>query len=189
MTISKFQRPHHYLSFLPFHHAKVPSSYLPHRLPLDIRVGPSPSDLKPSTAFRIFPIAYQYDLHVVLEWCTEAVGAAQPISLWPSSEAVTSASVPHQPGLVQWLALADQKHCDELLGSCVTQLTSSNGNVMRQALASRHLGPLVDGLSSETKSDIIWKMAGLPPSIKVGIWHLGFSKCIAGLSDLYSSSL
>ena len=136
---------------------------------IDIRVGPGPSDLKPSTAFRLFPIAHQYDLRLIQEWCTEAVGAAQPIPLWPSSEPVTSASVPHQPGLVQWLALADQKHCEELVGSCVTQLTSLNGDVMRQALVSRHMGPLVDGLSSDTKSDIIWRLVGLPLSIKVGI--------------------
>ena len=135
----------------------------------DTRVGPNPSSLKPSTAFRIFPIAHQYDLRVVLEWCFETVGATQPMPLWPSSEPVTSASVPYQPGLVQWLALADQKHCEELVGSCVTQLTASDGDVMRQALVSRHLGPLVDGLSSETKSGIIWKMAGLPLSIKVSL--------------------
>ena len=69
--------------------------------------------------------------------------------MWPSSSLpITSALVPLLPGLVQWLALADQKHCAELVGSCITQLTSSNGDAMRQALVSRHLGPLVDGLSS-----------------------------------------
>jgi hypothetical protein len=31
------------------------------------------------------------------------------------------------------------------------------------------MGPLVDGLSSDTKSDIIWRLVGLPLSIKVGI--------------------
>jgi hypothetical protein len=113
------------------------------------------------------------------------MGAAQPIPLWPSSEPVTSASVPHQPGLVQWLALADQKHCEELVESCVTQLTSSDGDMMRQALTSRSLGPLVDGLSSETKSDIIWRMAGLPLSIKVG---MGLSKCMPGLIPFFTDS-
>ena len=135
-----------------------------------MRIGPNPSDLEPATAFRLFPIAHQYDLKVVLEWCTEAVGAAGRMPLWPSSQPITSFSMPLQPGgLLQWLALADRKHCKELLGSCITHLTSSNGNVMREALVSRHLGPLVDGLSSETKSDIIWTMAGLPLSIKVKI--------------------
>ena len=71
---------------------------------------------------------------------------------------------PNQPGLVQWLSLADQRHCEELVGSRVTQLTASNGDVMRHALVSRHLGPLVD---SGLKPDIIWRMAGLPLSLKV----------------------
>ena len=90
--------------------------------------------------------------------------------LWPLSpiQPVALDAVPRQPGLVQWLALADQRHCEELVGSCVTQLTASNGDVMRQALVSRHLGPMVDGLSSETKSGIIWRMLGLPLSMKVG---------------------
>ena len=87
--------------------------------------------------------------------------------MWPSSQLVASASIPDQPGLVQWLALADQRHYEELVGSYATQLTASNSDLMRQALVFRHLGPLVEGLSSETKSDIIWKMAGLPLSIKV----------------------
>ena len=119
------------------------------------------------TAMRLFPIAHQYELHIVLRWCLRAAQAS-PMQMWPStSQPISSASVPNQPGLVHWLALADQKHCEELVGSCITQLTSSDGDVLRQALVSRHLGPLVDGLSSETKSDIICRMAGLPLSIKV----------------------
>ena len=133
----------------------------------DVGIGPNPSDLLPSIAFRIFPIAHQYELQMILKWCHQAAQRESMI-LWPPASIATDA-VPLQPGMVQWLALADQRHCEELVGSCVAQLTSSDGDIMRQALVSRHLGPMVDGLSSETKSDIIWRLAGLPQSLMVGL--------------------
>ena len=134
-----------------------------------VGIGPSPLELSPPVAFRILPIAHQYELQTVLRWCQQAA-QRQTLPLWPpsSTQPVALDTVPHQPGLVQWLALAEQRHCDELIGSCVTQLTAFNGDFMRQALVSRHLGPMVDGLSSETKSDLLWNMSGLPLSIKVG---------------------
>ena len=119
--------------------------------------------------FCVLPIAHQYEFHMILQWCEAAAQEAE-MTLWPpsSSQPVASDAVPHQPDLVQLLALADQRQCEKLVGNCVTQLISSNGDdVMRQALVSRHLGPMVDGLRSETKSEIIWRMAGLPQSLKV----------------------
>ena len=128
-------------------------------------IGPNPSDLLPSIAFRILPIAHQYGLQMILKWCHQAAQRESMI-LWPPTSIATDA-VPLQPGLVQWLAMADQRHCEELVGSCVAQLTASNGDIMRRALVSRHLGPMVDELSSETKSALLWRMTGLPQSLKV----------------------
>ena len=38
----------------------------------DVYVGPSPAELSPDIAFRILPIAHQYDMQLMLEWCVKA---------------------------------------------------------------------------------------------------------------------
>ena len=91
-----------------------------------------------------------------------AASKATPLALWPSAP-MASSSVPNHPGLVQWLALADSKQCAPLVESCLMQLLPLDSNdTIRRALASPHLRKLVDGLHSETKTDIMCKMAGLP---------------------------
>ena len=120
-------------------------------------------------AFRIFPIAHQYNMRVIVKYSEaafEAASKAAPLALWPSAP-IASSSVPKHPGLVQWLALADSKHCAPLVESCLSQLLPSDSNdTLRRALASPHLRKLVDGLHTETKTDIIYKMAGLPLGIQ-----------------------
>ena len=112
-------------------------------------------------AFRIVPIAHHYDMQLLLKWCNKAIERVQ-LDLWPSAP-IASSQVPKHPGLVQWLALADSKHCAPLVESCLSQLLPSDSNdTIRRALASPHLCKLVDGLHSETKTDIMRKMAGLP---------------------------
>ena len=126
---------------------------------------PPPLYLNNEAAFRIFPIAHQYNMHVVLKYSEaafEAASKAAPLALWPSAP-IASSQVPKHPGLVQWLALADSKHCAPLVECCLSQLLPSDSNdTIRRALASPHLCKLVDGLHSETKTDIMRKMAGLP---------------------------
>ena len=104
-------------------------------------------------------------MHAILKYSVaafESAGKAAPLALWPSAP-VASSQVPNHPGLVQWLALADSKHCAPLVESCLSQLLPSDSNdTIRRALASPHLCKLVDGLHSETKTDIMRKMAGLP---------------------------
>ena len=104
-------------------------------------------------------------MHVVLKYSEaafEAASKAAPLALWPSAP-IASSQVPKHPGLVQWLALADSKQCAPLVESCLSQLLPSDSNdTIRRALASPHLCKLVDGLHSETKTDIMRKMAGLP---------------------------
>ena len=132
---------------------------------VDLYIGPSPSALCNEVAFRIFPIAHQYNMRVVLKYSEAAFETASkvaPLALWPSAP-IASSQVPKNPGLVQWLALADSKQCAPLVESCLSQLLPSDSNdTIRRALASPHLCKLVDGLHSETKTDIMRKMAGLP---------------------------
>ena len=138
---------------------------MPNLRPLELDLGPSLSEISNEIAFRIFPIAHQYNMRVVLKYCEaafETASKAAPLALWPSVP-IASSQVPKHPGLVQWLALADSKHCAPLVESCLSQLLPSDSNdTIRRALASLHLRKLVDGLHSETKTDIMCKMAGLP---------------------------
>ena len=132
---------------------------------IDLCIGPSPHLLYNKVAFRIFPIAHQYNMRAILNYSERAferASKAAPLALWPSVH-IASSQVPKHPGLVQWLALADSKHCTPLVESCLSQLLPSDSNdTIRRALASPHLRKLVDGLHSETKTDIMCKMAGLP---------------------------
>ena len=92
----------------------------------------------------------------------ETASKAAPLALWPSAP-IASSQVPKHPGLVQWLALADSKQCAPLVESCLSQLLPSDSNdTIRRALASPHLFKLMDCLRSETKTDIMCKMAELP---------------------------
>ena len=104
-------------------------------------------------------------MRVVLKYSEaafESANKAAPLALWPSAP-IASSQVPKHPGIVQWLALADSKHCAPLVESCLSQLLPSDSNTtIRRALASPHLRKLVDGLHTETKTDIMCKMAGLP---------------------------
>ena len=140
---------------------------------IDLYIGPSPSALCNEVAFRIFPIAHQYDMHVVLKYSETALESASKaalLDLWPSTP-IASSQVPKHPGLVQWLALADSKQCAPLVESCVSQLLPSDSNdTIRRALASPHLRKLVDGLHSETKTGIMCRMAGL----LLGCQQVGF---------------
>ena len=73
--------------------------------------------------------------------------------------------MPHYPGLVQWLALADAKQCDYIVECCLAQLTASgasNGTLLiREILASPTLSPTMEGLRSETMIKVMRLMAGL----------------------------
>ena len=101
-------------------------------------------------------------------WCGSAVDNA-PLDLWPSA-LIASSHVPKHPGLVQWLALADSMHCDALVETCLSRLLpSDSSDTIRRALSSPHLSKLIDGLHSETKTDIMRKMVGLPLDFKVNI--------------------
>ena len=137
--------------------------------PADVAIGPSPSELSQEAAFRIFPIAHQYDLQTVVMWCSQAVGKTK-LELWPSHP-IASSGVSKHPGFVQWLALADAKRSNAMVDSCLSQLTASRASsgvsIIREALVSPHLRPLMDGLRPETMIKAMSQMAGLPSSFKV----------------------
>ena len=117
------------------------------------------------TAFRIFPIAHQYNMHLILRWCKEAVDKAT-LDLWPSAP-IASSQVHKHPGLIQWLALADSKQCAPLVESCLSRLLKHDSDAVHGALASPQLRKLMVGLHPDTVTDITCKMAGLPLGFKV----------------------
>ena len=103
---------------------------------------------------------------LLLRWCCRAVDKAPP-GLWPSAPIVSS-QVSKHPGLLQWLALADSKQCAPLVGSCLSQLLcQETDEAIREAVASPHLRQLIDGLRPETKTSIIFKIAGMPLGFQV----------------------
>jgi len=119
------------------------------------------------TAFRIFPIVHQYGMQLMVRCCEEALVRSQ-LDLWPS-DPIASSEVLNHPGLVQCLALADTKQCDSLVQSCLSKLIKP-GSVTQHihgALASPHLGKLMDGLRPDTNRMIIHKLVGLPADFKV----------------------
>ena len=133
----------------------------------DLGIGASPALLRGESIFPIFLIAHQYNMQLLLRWCWEAVEKAPP-DLWPSAP-IASSDVPKHPGLLQLLALAESKQCAPLVRACLTQLLKQEDNdAIHGALASPHLRKLMDGLLSETKTDIMFKMAGLPFGFDVG---------------------
>ena len=131
----------------------------------DVLVGPSPSEMDHTTAFRIFPIVHQYGMQAMVRCCEKAFGTGQ-LDLW-TPEPIASSEVPNHPGLVQCLALADAKQCDSLVQSCLSRLIKPGSSDVRNALVSPHLDKLVDGLRPETKDKIIRGLAGLPTDFKV----------------------
>ena len=137
---------------------------------IDLDLGPSLSELSHEVAFRIFPIAHQYDMRIILKYSERAFETASKaalLDLWPSAP-ITSSEVPKHPGLLQWLALADSKHCAPLVKSCLSQLLCSESDeAIHEAVASPHLRQIIDGLRPETKTSIICKMAGLPLGFQV----------------------
>ena len=135
----------------------------------DLDIGLNPSELDQEVAFRIFPIAHQYGFKVILNWCKKAAEKAK-LDLWPS-QPMASSDVPKHSGLVQWLALADEKQCDALVESCLSQLTASGDSnaipVIREVLASPHLRPLMEGLRPGTMIKAMSQLVGLPSSFQV----------------------
>ena len=140
-----------------------------HIVPSDLLIGPYPLELSGETAFRIFPIAHQYDMRTLVVWCGKAIDRAQ-LDLWPSAP-IASSQVPEYPGLVQWLALADSLHCVPVVESCLSRLLNRDSDdTIRGVLASPHLRKLMDGLHSETKTGIMCRMAGLPLGFQVSLF-------------------
>ena len=106
-----------------------------------------------------------------MRWCCKAIDKA-PLDLWPSAP-IASSEVPKHPGLIQWLALADSKQCAPLVETCLTQLLcQETDEAIYKAVASPHLRELIDGLRPETKTGIIFKMAGLPLGFQVLKTHM-----------------
>ena len=133
---------------------------------VDLEIGPGPSGLSSEAAFRIVPIAHQYDMQLLLKWCNRAIERVH-LDLWPSAP-IASSEVPKHPGLLQWLALADSKQCAPLVETCLSQLLCQDSDeAIHEAVASPHLRQLIDGLRPETKTSIIYKMAGLPLGFQV----------------------
>ena len=60
------------------------------------------------TAFRIFPIAHQCGMQLMVMRCEKAFARSQSLDLWPS-DPIASSEVLNHLGLVQCLALADAK--------------------------------------------------------------------------------
>ena len=58
----------------------------------DLGIGPSPLDISSAAAFGIVPIAHQYDMQLLLKWCSKAIERVQ-LDLWPS-EPIASSEVP-----------------------------------------------------------------------------------------------
>ena len=142
----------------------------------DLVIGSSPKELTSATAFRIFPIADQYDMRVVHMWCSKAVDKT-PLDLWPSVP-IASSEVPKHPGLLQWLALADSKQCAPMVETCLSQLLSQESDeAIHEAMASPHMRQVMDGLRSETKTSIICKMAGLPLGFQVPTMIVNSDAC------------
>ena len=160
-----------------------------HMIPLpvaDLELGPPPSELSSEAAFRIFPIAHQYDMQLLQRWCRQAIRRA-PLDLWPSAP-IASSQVPQHPGLVHWLALADSKQCTPLVEACLSQLLCQESDkAIHEALASPHLRQLIDGLRPETKTSIICKMAGLPLGFQVPMMpNEVLNVAYAGITGIYS---
>ena len=129
---------------------------------IDVLEGPSPTEITQETAFRIFPIAHKYGMELMLRCCEKAFERGQ-MDLWPP-QPIASSEVANHPGLVQCLALADERHCDSVVQNFLSKFIKPGADdttLIRDALSSPHLYKLMDGLRSETKTHIMCRMAGL----------------------------
>ncbi len=141
------------------------------------------TDLSPSVAFRIFPIAHAYNMWGVLQRCTKAAlkGLKQ--------EDKTA------PDLFQWLAAADVRHYAPMVTACLERLreqpssrsvideyTGGSGSkptpaaldeahasrsAIRHTLCNKEHRRLLEGLKQETTLDLVGVMSGMPPGYKV----------------------
>ena len=125
--------------------------------------------MSPETAFRIFPVAHKYGMELMTTCCEKAFQRGQ-LDLWPS-QPIASSDVANHTGLVQCLALADARHCDALVQNCLSKLIKPGGDdTIRDALSSPHLYKLMDGLRSETKTNVMCRMAGLAtPNVGISL--------------------
>ena len=124
----------------------------------DVSIGPSPSELSHQTAFRIFPIAHQYNMQTIMMWCDKAVGNTK-LELCPPQPIATSSNAQSLPVFVQWLALADEKQSDTLVESCLSQLNSPEGiPTIKEALSTPHLHSLMASLRPETMIKIMRRL-------------------------------
>ncbi len=152
------------------------------RVIVNAAIGQS-TDLSPSVAFRIFPIAHAYNVFIVLKRCTAA-------ALKGLREEDKTA-----PDLFQWLAAADVRHYTPLITACLERLRerpssrsvideSSGGSgsnptpaaldeahasrsAIRHTLCDKERRQLLEGLKPETALDLVGVMAGMPPGYKV----------------------
>ncbi len=145
------------------------------------------TDLSPSIAFRVFPIAHAYNMWGVLKRCTKA-------ALECFEEGDKTA-----PDLFQWLAASDARHYTPIITACLERLKeqqsaaaaggsgdhkSSGGSgskatpatldeayasrsAIRSTLCDKEHRQLLEGLKPETTLDLVGVMAGLPLGYKV----------------------
>ena len=94
--------------------------------------------------------------------------------------AADRSAVARLPGIVQWLALVDEKQEDALVRSCLSRLIGGGGGMaphggaggpapllMQEAMATPSLRRIMEGLRPETKWDMLSRMAGIPAGWKV----------------------
>ena len=146
----------------------------------DILIGPGPTEMSQETAFRILPIAHKYGMELMVACCEKAFERGQ-LDLWPP-QPIPSSELANHPGLVQCLALADERHCNTVVQTCLSKLIKPRGadDTIRDALSSPHLYKLMDGLRSETKTNIMCRMAGFTPqnvSMSIEWSHLLLISC------------
>ena len=148
----------------------------------DILIGPGPTEISQETAFQIFPIAHKYGMGLIMMCCEKAFERGQ-LDLLPS-QPIASVKVANHPGLVQCLALADARQCNTVVQTCLSKLIKQQGanDAIRDALSSSHLYKLMDGLRSETKTNIMCRMAGLTQNVSISIqWSrikLSYLSCV-----------
>jgi hypothetical protein len=109
-------------------------------------------------------------MKIVMELCRKSLEGGG-MTLWPSKP-IASSEVTHHPGLVQCLALADAKQCDAMVQSCLSHLNrpgTTPGDIIYEALSSKDLGKLLDGLRSETKSAVIRSIVGHRTDFQVNV--------------------
>lgn len=94
------------------------------------------------------------------------------------------------PGLFDWLALADAKQLTPLVDSCLSHLSGAAeaGAVVRSALAWPHSRSCLERLCSETMMELLNVTTGLPASFRVmpGRWlceQVSQCRLLCGIQD------